>query len=464
MKNRNNISLMFLLVGTLTLSSCFIGRKYERPSVAVNNLFRMDALGNTSQDTNSMALVNWKEVFSDTILQHYIEQGLVNNFDIRIAIKSIDAAAAYVKQIQSAFGPVASATLNYGIAHNPKYTGLGNVNQFQLSADLSWEADIWGKIKNQKNATEAAYLQTVEAKNMVKTRLVANLANIYFQLIALDKQESIAQKSIQTRDSSLQTTKALMQAGQLTAVAIQQSQAQVYEAQNILLNLKNQRRVLENAFCFLLSEPPSAIRRSSFEKQHINTPLAVGVPAQLLENRPDVKQAEYALRQALSLTNVAEANFYPSLVLTASTGFKAVDIKDWLTPEGIFAQVAGGVLQPIINRRQLKTQLEVAQTKEEQAYLRYQQILLAAGNDVSNALFDFQTQSEALDLQEKQNKVLQTAVKYSQQLLVNGLASYLEVLSAQQNVLSTELALANTHYKRWAAMIQLYQSLGGGWR
>ncbi|HTO15855.1 MAG TPA: TolC family protein [Edaphocola sp.] len=464
MNKRINISIIILLIGTLTLSSCFIGRKYERPNMSVDNLYRTDKIKITETDTSSLAQVSWRELLTDTVLQNYIEHGLENNLDIRIAIESIKAADAYVEQSKAAFGPTANASLTYGLAHNPKYTGLGNVNQFQLGADLSWEADIWGKIRNQKDATEAAYLQTVEAHNVVKTKLVAGLATLYYQIVSLDEQVKIAEQSILTRDSSLQTTKALMQSGQVTAVAIQQTMAQVYDAQNILLNLKNQRRILENAFCLLLSEPAHPINRSTIDDQAIETPLLLGVPAQLLSNRPDVRQAEYSLRQTLSLTNVAQANFYPSLVLTAGTGFQGVNIKDWLTPGGIFAQVAGGVLQPIISRRQLKTALEVAQTKEEQALIRYQQALLVAGNDVSNALFEYQTQTEAIGLQVKQYQALQTAVNYSQQLLVNGLANYLEVLTAQQNVLTTELNLTNTRYKRLASMIQLYQALGGGWR
>ncbi len=463
------ISLVILTAALLSLSSCMIGKKYERPAVQTEDLFRTNDIqrnqGITVGDDRSMGEVSWRRMFTDTILQNYIEQALTNNLDMRLAIKSIDVAAAYLRQSKSALEPVADASLNYGVAHNPKYTGQGAVsNQFRLGADLSWEADIWGKIRSQQRATEAAYLQTLEAQNVVKTKLISGLAALYYRIIALDEQIKIAELSALTRDSSLQTTRSLMQAGQVTAVAIQQTQALVYDAQNIVLNLQNQRRILENAFCLLLSEPSHPIRRSGIDDQAIQTSLALGVPAQLLANRPDVRMAEYDMIRALEMTNIAEANFYPSLVITASGGFSDVDIKSWLTPDGIFAQVAGGLLQPIINRKQLKTAHEVALNQEEMAFLRYQQMLLLAGNEVSDALFDYQTQNEVIALQEQQYQTLRTAVDYSQQLLLNGLANYLEVLTAQQNVLIAQLNLADAKYERLASIIQLYEALGGGWQ
>ena len=469
MTNKHKITFCLLIGISVFASSCFTGRKYERQELPAANLYRTDDVQNYEEvsmaDSNTFGALSWRQLFTDTILQNYMAQALENNLDVQIALRNIDAAAAYVKQNKAAFGPTVSASLNYSYAKNPKYTnGITDGSLYQLGTNLSWEADIWGKIRSQKNASEAAYLQTIEAQRAITSQLIAQMASIYYQIITLDEQIEIAHLSILTRDSSLQTTKALMQGGQLTAVAIEQTKAQVYDAQNILLNLKKQRRVLENAFCLLLNEPAHEIRRGSMEQQIINTPLAIGVPAQLLANRPDVRQAEFALMQALELTNVAKANFYPSLVITAGAGFREMDIKNWLTPEGIFAQVAGGLLQPILNRRLLKTAHEVAQTREVQALLTYQKMLLIAGNEVSDALYDYQTQNESVELQEKQYQALKTAVNYSQQLLVNGLANYLEVLTAQQNVLVTELNLSNTKYRRLLAIIQLYQALGGGWQ
>ena len=462
------ISQLVWLFIPLFLTSCFALKQYERPDEPDQNLFRtdqiQDSLTHTSAEGIPLGEISWRKVFTDTILQSYIEQALEQNLDIRIAIQSIDAAAAYLKQSKAAFGPAVNGTLNYSHTRNTKSSGMDNVNQYLLSADLSWEADIWGKIRSQKSATQAAYLQTIEAHRAVKTRLIANLATLYYQIIALDDQVEIARLSIETRKTSLQTTIALMEGGDLTAVAIQQTQAQVYDAQNILLNLENQRRALENAFCLLLSEPAHAIKRNKMDEQIVQTPLTLGVPALLLANRPDVRFAELDLIQAFHLTNVARSSFYPSLTINASGGFRDTHIQDWLTPDGIFGQIAGGLFQPILNRRQIKTEYEVAQTREEQALFRYQQALLLAGNEVSDALNDYQTFTHAIALQKLQYEALDTAVNYSQQLLINGLATYLEVLTAQQNLLTTELNLTNTRFQRLAAMVQLYEALGGGWR
>lgn len=463
MNRRINIFLITALFGPLFFTSCFVMKKYERTIEPAENLFRtdniQDSLFSFDKDAEPLGAVAWQDLFTDTILQNYIERALTQNFDVRMAIHNIDAAAAYLKQSRAAFEPTAGGYLNYSLSLNQ-----GNVSLFQLGADLSWEADIWGKIRSRERVASAAYLQSVEAHNTVKTKLVTALATLYFQIMALDEQVEIARLSIETRENSLQTTSALMEGGDLTAVAIQQTQAQVYDAQNILLNLKNQRRTLENAFCLLLSEPSQPVRRGKIDEQSVQTGLTIGVPAQLLANRPDVKHAELDLIQALELTNVAKASFYPSLIINASGGFRDTDIKSWLTPDGIFGQIAGGLLQPILSRRQLKTEYEVALTREEQALIRYQQILLLAGNEVSDALSDYQTYSDAITLQEMQYEALNTAVNYSRELLINGLSTYLEVLTAQQNLLTTELNLTNTRFKKVESVIKLYQALGGGWQ
>ncbi len=468
MKRKNNILLLILLFYPIFFTSCFVLKKYERTVEPDESLFRtdnlQDSLFSIYEDTIPLGTVAWKEVFNDTILQNYIEQALTQNFDIRLAIQNIDAATAYLKQSRAAFEPTVNSSLNYSLTHNPGDIRTGNVNQFQLSTDLSWEADIWGKIRSREKIASAVYLQSIEAHNAVKTKLVAGLATLYFQIAALDEQVEIARVSIETRESSLQTTAALMEGGDLTAVAFQQTQAQVFEAQSILLNLENQRRTLENAFCLLLSEPSHAIRRSKMSEQSLQTNLTLGVPLQLLSNRPDIKQAELDLIQSLEQTNIARADFYPSLIISATGGFRDIDVKNWLTPDAFFGQIAGGLFQPILHRRQIKTAYELSQILEGQALLRYQQAILLAGNEVSDALFDYQTYSEVIALQKMQYEALNTAVNYSRQLLVSGLATYLEVLTAQQNLLTTELNLVNTQFKKLVSVIKLYQALGGGWQ
>lgn len=460
--------LLFILI----LSSCMVTRKYERPKMDTEDLFRTDHLTDSVSlvsDTSSLAEISWKDFFSDTLLKHYITTALNNNIDIQIALQSIRAAAAVVKEGKAQLRPSVSANLDYSRTKNSKNSKIGQgnseaYNQLDLDANLSWEADIWGKIKSLERANQAAYLRSIEAQKAIKTRLVSNVATTYYRLMMLDAQIKIAKASIRSRDSSLTTTLTLKQTGKLTAVAVKQTEAQLYEAKLILINLHQQERTLENAFCMLLNQPAHAIHRNRLDSQRVKTPLRIGVPSDLLANRPDVHEAEYNLMQAFELTNAAKSNFYPSLIITASGGFQSADLKNWFSLNSLFSSVAGNLLQPILNHRQIRTQYEIAQSQQQQALLNYQQILLTAGNEISNALFDYQTQTKTIRLEEKQYEAYQVAVNYSEQLLINGLANYLEVLTARQNVLATQLNLVNARFERLASIIRLYEALGGGWR
>ncbi len=467
MKNIQNLYLIFGMVALFALSSCFVGRNYERPSVITEGLYRTDNITDNAlhlQDTNLMSRVSWKEMFSDNLLVGYIQTALDNNLDVQIALKSIDAAEAYLKQSEAAFTPAASAELDAGYVSSSKNGAQkGAVYQpLQLSANFAWEADVWGKLKSQERANTAAYLQTVEAHRAVKTRLIASVASTYFQLLAISSQMQITRDNIASRDSIIATTKALKAAGRLTEVAVYQAEAQLYDAQMILLNLQKQDRIAENAFCLLLNQPFHTIQRNTLEQQQILTPLAVGVPTQLLANRPDVKQAEYGLMQAFELTNVSESYFYPSLTLTASTGLQSTSISDFFNINSLFGNIAGGLLQPIFNRRQIETANEIAKIQQDKALLNYQSALLSAGNEVSNALYDYQMQTQAIIVGEKQYNAYSTAANYSKQLLENGLATYLEVLTARQSALNAQLNLAAIRYAKLNAITTLYRALGGG--
>lgn len=461
-----------LLVGILLLSGCFAPKTYERPTLQTEALFRTDQIADStapSLDAASMAQVSWRSLFTDNLLNGYIEQALNNNLDIRIALQSIEAAAAQVKQSKAAFWPTVGVEADASRVKLSEHTPSGALNSgpltnYQLDGFLSWEADLWGKIRSQRRAAEASYLGTVEAHKAVKTRLVANVASMYYQLMALSEQMEIAQETVLKRDSSLSIIRSLMEAGQQTQVAVEQMRAQVYDAQLILLNLQDQERVLENAFCLLLNEPPHRVPRNRLSEQRITTPLSTGVPVDLLANRPDLRQAEYGLIQAFEMTNVAKAQFYPSLTVSAAGGLQSADIDHWLDLHSLFSSVAGNLLQPVFHRRQIRTAHEVAQARQEQALLSYRKALLIAGNDVSNALFDYQTQTGALALQRSQFEALDRAADLSQELLVNGLANYLEVLTVQQSALAAQLNLTRVRARRLQAIVDLYQALGGGWQ
>lgn len=457
---------LLITLTALSLQSCFVAKEYSRPEQLVDeHLFRTDQL---PQDSLSMAQVSWKELFTDPILQNYIEEGLENNMDIRMALQQMEIANAYFKQGKAGYFPVlnANATAAHQELSESSQMGrqISSVNQFEISGGLSWEADIWGKIRSNKRASEAGYLQSVAAHQAVKSRLIANIASIYYQLMALDEQISVTEATINTRTESLETTRALKDAGNVTEVGVKQTEAQVYTAQAILVDLKNQVRLLENTFSILLGSEPRDIERSSFDNQDISTSLQTGVPSELLSNRPDVMAAEFGLINAFEMTNVARSNFYPSLTLTASGGFQSVELDQLFNTGSLFANVIGGLAQPILNGRRIKTQYEAAQAQQEQALIQFKFALLNAGKEVSDALSSIDAAEEKIDIKEKENDAYQLASEYSQELLNNGFGNYLEVLTAQERALSSNLDMINAKNARMQAIIDLYEALGGGWQ
>src|SRR5690606_29467744 len=302
LKTKRNQTMKFIKGAAVTLvflslQSCFVAKEYSRPETIVESQnFRTDQL---PQDSLSMATVSWKEIFTDPMLQGYIEEGLANNMDIRMAIQQIAIAEAYVKQGKAGFFPILNG--NATAAHqefseSSQFANISSANQYEVSAGLSWEADIWGKIRSTKRASEATYLQTVAAHQAVKSRLVANIAATYYQLLALDEQIRVTEKTIATRTKGLETTIALKEAGNVTEVGVKQTEAQLYAAQAILIDLKNQSRLIENTMSILLGNAPHQINRSTLAAQNINIPLKTGIPSQLLSNRPDVIAAEYSLK------------------------------------------------------------------------------------------------------------------------------------------------------------------------
>lgn len=450
----------------LTLQSCFVAKDYSRPETIVEaEYYRTDQL---PQDSLSMASVSWKEMFTDSQLQNYIEEGLQNNIDIRVAIEQISIAEAYVKQGKAGYFPTLTGNATYTRQELSENSQFGNqfssLDQYQLSGALSWEADIWGKIRSNKRAFQASYLQTVAAHKAVKSRLVANIASTYYQLLALDEQIKITEETIKTRNNSLETTQALKEAGNVTEVGVKQTEAQLYTAQAILIDLKNEARLLENTMSILLGSPMKEISRSTLESQEITAQLKTGVPSQLLRNRPDVIAAEYNFINAFELTNVARSNFYPSFTLSASSGLQSLDIDDLFSASSLFATITGGLTQPIFNGRKIKTQYEVSQAQQEQARLDFKFTILNASKEVSDAMYSYEAASEKIQVKEKEFEAYSLSTDYSEELLDNGLANYLEVLRARENALNSSLDLVNAKNSQLQAIVDFYQVLGGGWQ
>ncbi|MGC1240670.1 MAG: efflux transporter outer membrane subunit [Chryseosolibacter sp.] len=465
---RKRILFRFAVIPVMlvAMQSCFVAKKYTRPEVVHSSYFRTDSL---AQDSATVADVSWRDLFKDSVLITHIEKGLEQNMDIRVALEQIVTARAYYRQGKAAYLPTlnAAARVNHQeLARNSQFGAFfdGAITQYEVTGALSWEADIWGKIRSAKRAAEASYLQSVAAHHAVKTELIAGIASLYFQLLAFDEQRRITGQTIATRESSLETTRALKDAGTVSEVAVKQTEAQLHTARALLVDINLNIKLAENALSILLGEEPQTIRRTSLGSQYIHDDLRIGFPLQLLRNRPDVIAAEFNLINAFELTNVAKSNFYPSLTLSATTGLQSLELDKLFSVNSLFATVIGGLTQPVFNGRRIRTQYEVSLSQQEQAYLRFRQTLLNASRDVSDAMYSFQAAGEKIDIKTREFAAYDTATTYSEELLKSGFANYLEVLTAQQNALNAQLDLINARFNRISAVVDVYRALGGGWR
>ena len=463
----HKIILIFFV--SFLVVSCHTRQNYQRANDVVDEkLFRTDAL---PKDSLSMANLSWKEIFTDAVLQKHIAKALENNLDIRIALQNIASAEAYLKQSKAAYQPTISVGPDYSFNTSSLNTQFGQIvgerryiNQFDITANLGWELDLWGKLKGQEKAQYAAYLSSVAAHQNVKSNLVASIATAYYQLLAFDEQKKIFSNTIEIRKKNLETTKALKEAGIVSEVAVQQSEALVYNAEASLVTLDVQIQMLENTISLLMGEPSHEIERTSLSTQNFALNTDLGYPSALLANRPDVKQAEFNLINAFELTNAAKAQFYPSLRITGSTGVQSVDIDKLFSANSVFANVLVGLAQPILNKRQIRTNYEVSLANQERAYLNFRKTILNAGNEVSDALKMYNAQDQFIAFKKKELSAYDKSVEFSQELVNYGMANYLEVLNANVNKLNAEINIANAQYTKIQAGVELYRALGGGWR
>lgn len=468
MKKFRVIKVTLLAIGLISIQSCFVAKDYQRPEgVQTEAQFRTDVV---AQQDKTMADVSWQTFFSDPTLKSYISKGLQNNLDVRTALQNIAVTEAYMKQGKSGYLPTLSVGPGYTFTRTSantqfgRITGAQSLSQYDVTGNFSWEADIWGKIRSNYRGATANYLQTIEAHKAIQTNIVTTIANTYFQLIALDEQKKAVTETIGFREQSFETMKALKEAGNVTQVAVNQSEAQLYSAKAMIVDIDANIAVNENILNVLLGETPKVLERGTIDSQNITTDLAVGVPAQILENRPDVKAAEYALINSFENVNIANASFYPSLTLTASGGLQGIDIDKLFDAHSLFANVVARLAQPILQKRQLKTQKEVALANQEVTLLAYKKSILNASKEVSDALARYKAADEKIPLKQKEAELYEQSVEYSQELLNYGMANYLEVLTAREAALNAELAMINSKLGKLNSVVELYRAVGGGWK
>ena len=462
---RTNLIRYFIAVLPLALvfGSCTTPRHYQRGMVSTEKLYGDTVI----TDTATLARKPWKELFTESYLQKLIGEGLNNNPDLQLAIQKVVEAEAYFSQSRAALLPGISVSGKRNYTRNPETlypSGPREVNYYQLSADASWEIDLWGKLRSAKRASYANFLGTDAAKKAVQTRLVSNIATAYYTLLSLDAKLEITRMTVKNNIDLVETMKVLQGSGKVNGAAVVQSEATRYAAEVTIPDLEQQVREAENALCLLLGRTSGHIERGKISEQSVSAVLKTGVPAQLLDNRPDVAQAEYAVMSAWELTNSARSYFFPALTLTASTGFAAANLSELLDPTAFAANVIGGLAQPLLAKRANTTRLKVARAQQEEALISFRNTLLKAGQEVHNALGSYESSVRKMALRRQQLDALVKSVDYTKELLTYGTATYTEVLNAQTSLLSAQLNDVNDRLQQLNAMVTLYRALGGGWR
>ena len=444
--------IIIICLAALSLSSCGLYKKYERQEMSfVDSLYRRMNVG--PSDTVSTASVSWDKIFTDPILQEWIRLGLEHNTDMKVASLKVEEAQAYLLAARRALLPGASFSASGGI-----YPA-----SFNSQIGVSWDADIFGSLRNSKRKAEAALMQTEAAKEAVQTQLVATIANSYYMLLMLDEQLKISNRTVKTWDENIRAMEALKRAGKTNEAAVLQAKANKLSVEANVLTLEKEILAVENSFCALLGTVPMGIHRGNIADQELPHRLCAGVPAELLSKRPDVKQAEMTLAQCFYDTNIARAAFYPSLNLSGTLGWTTGNGSIVLDPGALITNLIGSIAQPIFNRGALKAKKLAAESKYKQALYGFRQSLLDAGVEVNNAISMWETAKRRVEIDKKQIVSLQAAVWNTQLLMKHGNASYLEVLTAQKNLLQVELGEVSDRYDEFQSVVNLYHALGGGY-
>ena len=464
-------NILSILLFALIWSGCSVSKDLALPQSLAPKMFR----NSMPKDSSSVGDLPLKSFINDLTVQNLIDTALVKNYDMQIALKNIDAAEVLFKQSKLGYLPelklqVAASSsrpsdnsLN-GLSLN-QFTGSTHIEDYNANLGLLWEADIWGKIRNQKAGALASFLQTEEARKAVQTRLVSNVAQGYYNLLMLDAQLEIAKKNLKLNDSTLRIINLQFDAGQVTSLAIQQAEAQQLNAAQLIPRLEQNVALQENALSVLIGTMPKSINRTSrLDKMAIPQDLNAGFPSSLLSRRPDIKSAELALNIANAKVGVAKASLYPSLVITASGGINSFKASNWFNvPASLFGLVSGGITQPIFQRGQLKSTLELAKIDREKTVIQFRQSVINAVGEVSDELTKVEKLKTQYGIAEKRALTLQQASKNASMLFKSGMANYLEVITAQGNLLQSELELTTIKTEQLNAVVGLYRSLGGGW-
>lgn len=456
MQKKANYILMSI-AAVLLFSGCGIYNKYRLPEVKTDNLF--GEMPVETDTCSSIADLKWHELFTDTLLQKLITRALESNTDLNVARLKVQEAQASLTAAKLAYLP--SVQLNPEGSLSKVKDGQTS-KTYTLGASASWEIDLLGKLTNAKRSELAVLEQSQAYQQAVQTQLIATVAESYYTLLMLDEQINITTETIENWKEYIHSLRVLMKSGQADRAAVSQAEASRLGAEASLLDLKQQVVEMENSLCSLLAWQPAHIERSSLDCQVFPQELSVGVPLELLSRRPDVMQAEAELKQAFYGVNQARSDFYPSITLSGSAGWTNNAGATITNPGTWLLQAVGSLVQPIFNRGKNIANLKISKAQREEALLQFQQSLLDAGGEVNNALNQWQNARKKVVLDGQQVEYLSVAVHDTRLLMEHGTTNYLEVLTAQQSLLSSRLTLVSDRNSEIQSVISLYHALGGG--
>ena len=444
------------------LNSCHIYRKYQRPDdITTEGLFRdtISAGEALPDDSLNIGDMDWTEIFTDPALQTLIRAGLEKNSDLQSALLQVEAVQADFKAARLAFLPSFTLAPQGAVS---SFDGSKASWTYNVPITASWEIDIFGRLMNSKRNAKAALVQSKAYAQAVRTQIIAAIANGYYTLLMLDKQLAITEETALLWEQSVQTMRDMKIGGMTNEAAIAQSEANCRMIAASIPALRRQIRETENSLSTLLYQAPQTIARGSFDDQTLPDMLHAGVPVQLLANRPDVQAAEMSLASAYYSTNIARSALYPNLVISGSAGWTNSAGSAIINPGKILLSAAASLVQPIFNHGSNLARLKAAKAQQEIAAIGFQQTILNAGKEVSDALYQYQSYNEILAQRHLQVAALHDAVEYTESLMKLGTSTYLEVLTAQQSLLSAQLSEVSDTYQSMIAVVSLYHALGGG--
>lgn len=434
-----------------------------------------------AQDTVNTASIKWKDFFKDQNLELLIDEALKNNQELNITLQEINIAQNEVRARKAAYLPFLGIGAGGGVERTPRYTRNGAVDEvtditpgkkiptvlpdMTVGLVASWEVDIWKKLRNSKKSAMHRYLSSVEGKNFMVTHLVSEIANSYYELLALDNQLDIVKKNIEIQSNALAIVKQEKEATRVTELAVRKFEAEVFHTRSLQFDIQQQIVETENRINFLVGRFPQPVQRNSQPLiDLVVDTVRSGIPSQLLQNRPDIRQAERQLAANKLDVKSAKAQFYPALNIVAGVGFNAFNPKYLINPESILLPIAGSLVAPLINRNAIKAEYYSASARQVQAAYNYERTILNAYIEVVNQLSNVNNLKNSYELKSKQVDALNQSISISTGLFRSARADYMEILMTQRDALQSKFELVETKRQQMNAMVNIYRALGGGWK